>query len=50
MSKTGDDGDQVISPAASSSSSGGVIKKWKKISTLDGYVDYPLSDEQANAA
>ncbi|KAG2126896.1 uncharacterized protein EDB93DRAFT_1101363 [Suillus bovinus] len=31
-------------------SSGGVIKKRKKISTLDGYVDYPLSDEQAKLA
>ncbi|KAG2124643.1 uncharacterized protein EDB93DRAFT_1110500 [Suillus bovinus] len=49
MNKTGDDGGQVISPAASSSS-GGVIKKRKKISTLDGYVDYPLSDEQAKLA
>ncbi|KAG2342364.1 hypothetical protein BDR05DRAFT_1000994 [Suillus weaverae] len=46
---TGDDGDQVLSPAASSSS-GAMIKKRKKISTLDGYVDYPLSDEQAKLA
>ncbi|KAG1866733.1 hypothetical protein F4604DRAFT_1682803 [Suillus subluteus] len=32
------------------SSSGTVIKKQKKISSLDGYVDYPLSDEQAKLA
>ncbi|KAG1880177.1 hypothetical protein F4604DRAFT_1922859 [Suillus subluteus] len=49
VNKTGDDGDQILSPAALSSSSA-VIKKRKKISSLDGYVDYPLSDEQAKLA